>query len=226
MIRTTIQCSLSQQSVLLRLYMPATCIYAHCACVRECLCRAFSSCGILNLRLASTLLSSMHVRKKDCDLFALPPSLPLWFPFLATFFTFNFIFSTGCNSNGKKINKKVSVYVCCSLAFNLCRPVGVMRLLLLLCSVVVVIVIVVFSFYYSHCSFSNSVLFHFFFLTVICFSSVFFVVLSLTNVDHPLWIWPITPVHAHYKLFPSKTRTNEWTKNHRSKSMNCTAILL
>lgn len=96
--------------------------------------------------------------------------------------------------------------MCYSLAFNLCRPVGVMRLLLLLlCSVVVVIV--VFFFYYSYCSFSNSALFHFFSSP----SFVFFSFFSsfLTNIGHPLWSWPITPVHAHYKLFPSKARTNE-----------------
>lgn len=41
----------------------------------------------------------------------------------------------------------------------------------------------------------------------------------ITNIGHPLWVWPITPVHAHYKLFPSnRSRTNEWTKNLKKKS--------
>lgn len=50
------------------------------------------------------------------------------------------------------------------------------------------------------------------------FSSLYSV---LTNIGHPLCIWPITPVHAHYKLFSSKARTFEWTiEQTKKKSPN------
>lgn len=104
--------------------------------------------------------------------------------------------------------------------------------LIIICSVVV-IVIVVFFFYCSalFAAFKfQFFIFHFFFLAVICFPLF---ISFLTNIGHPLRIWPITPVHTritnyfHQKRARTNERTNERsnTKNHLSKKMSCTATL-
>lgn len=113
----------------------------------------------------------------------------------------------------------VCVCMCCSLAFNLCRPVGVMRLLLLLCSfvvvvIVIVIVIIVFFFYYTlivhfqiqfyFTSFSSP---SFVFRASSC--SLFFVFFWRTLATRCDFGQSHQYTHAHYKLFPSNARTNE-----------------
>lgn len=78
---------------------------------------------------------------------------------------------------------------------------------------------VVFSFYCSYCSLSEfSILFHFFFLAVICFSLSLSLYALLTNIGHPLRIWPITPQYTRITNYfhQKRAQTNERTKEKKS----------